>query len=189
MILVFVMSAASYGQENIPEVTEERVEGGSLYLMRMGFETHRAEFDDANDCELIAKTMNEKEPSVNWYCSTSVPDINLSCSVRGVSIDVPPEVETVVTIPESFEFELKLNRGKAYGISEDYSYLLLNFDYTRSADSFLFTNNYPYASGNYFTSAVYILRVNTSKETLEVLDIGGDTNGVGNCRLRQGMPR
>ncbi|NIT12955.1 MAG: hypothetical protein GTN99_01525 [Candidatus Dadabacteria bacterium] len=162
----------------------ETTEGGALYLNRLGFETHRAEFIYAADCEHVAKIMNEAEPLVDWYCSTSVPDINLSCSVRGVSVDAPPEVKAEVTIPESFEFKLRLNRGKAFGISEDYSYLPLDFDYTQSADSFLLTSDYPYASGNYFTMAVYTLRINTSGETLEVLDIGGKTNGIGNCRLQ-----
>ena len=55
----------------------ETVEGGALYLTRLGFETHRAEFLDAADCEHVAGIMNQAEPLVNWHCSTSVPDIVL----------------------------------------------------------------------------------------------------------------
>ena len=55
----------------------ETVEGGALYLTRLGFETHRAEFLDAADCEHVAGIMNQAEPLVNWRCSTSVPDIVL----------------------------------------------------------------------------------------------------------------
>jgi len=40
----------------------ETVEGGALYLTRSDFETHRAEFDIAEDCEHVARIMNEAEP-------------------------------------------------------------------------------------------------------------------------------
>ena len=43
--------------------------GTELYLLRSGGSlTHRAVFDYASDCELIAKTMNKAEPNVNWHC-------------------------------------------------------------------------------------------------------------------------
>ncbi|RDH84510.1 MAG: hypothetical protein DIZ80_03255 [endosymbiont of Galathealinum brachiosum] len=43
-------------------------DGTELYLLRRGMETHRAIFDEASDCELIAKTMNKAEPKVKWFC-------------------------------------------------------------------------------------------------------------------------
>lgn len=42
--------------------------GTELFLLRSGVETHRAVFDIAADCELIAKTMNKAEPKVKWFC-------------------------------------------------------------------------------------------------------------------------
>ena len=42
--------------------------GTELFLLRSGVETHRAVFDEAGDCELIAKTMNKAEPRVKWFC-------------------------------------------------------------------------------------------------------------------------
>lgn len=42
--------------------------GTELYLLRSGIESHRAVFDYAGDCDLIAKTMNKAEPNVNWFC-------------------------------------------------------------------------------------------------------------------------
>lgn len=46
----------------------DTVVGGALYLNRLGVETHRAEFDYAADCELVAKIMNSAEPLVDWHC-------------------------------------------------------------------------------------------------------------------------
>jgi len=42
--------------------------GTELFLLRSDFETHRAVFDYAADCELIAQTMNKAEPKVKWFC-------------------------------------------------------------------------------------------------------------------------
>lgn len=42
--------------------------GAELFLSRQGFETHRAVFDEAGDCQLIADTMNKAEPNVRWFC-------------------------------------------------------------------------------------------------------------------------
>jgi len=50
--------------------------GNRLYLVRWEdsaktipkYETYRAEFKYAKDCELVAQTMNKAEPLVTWYC-------------------------------------------------------------------------------------------------------------------------
>jgi len=41
--------------------------GTDLYLNRNAFETHRAVFDYAEDCQLIARIMS-KEEIATWYC-------------------------------------------------------------------------------------------------------------------------
>ena len=43
-------------------------EGAGLYLERLEYETFRAQFQDAHDCRLIARVMQEAEPGVRWYC-------------------------------------------------------------------------------------------------------------------------
>ena len=89
---------------------DEALEGGSLYLVRNGFETHRAEFDDALDREYIAKVMNEKEPLVSWLCSTSEKPRVFACLIKDLSIlDHDGEVSVIPSI----DFELPLNRGRA----------------------------------------------------------------------------
>jgi hypothetical protein len=42
---------------------EHTAAGGALYLLRHGSEAHRAEFDYASDCRIVAKTMTSAEPT------------------------------------------------------------------------------------------------------------------------------
>lgn len=161
------------------------VEGGALYLKRglpgiegTSVETHRAEFDIAADCEHVAKIMNEAEPAVRWYCSTSVPDIELNCDISGFKIDAEPEV--LAMIPEKLVFSLVLNRGLAEG-SLDLDFPM-DFEYTKSDTGFLLTNKYPYPSGNSFAQAIYLMIIDSHSGAVEVRDIGGGANGHGECR-------
>ena len=64
VLLVFSGSVTSA----LAEASWFAKEGSELYLLRSGYETHRAVFDYPADCELIAKTMNEAEPLAKWYC-------------------------------------------------------------------------------------------------------------------------
>ena len=160
------------------------VEGGALYLMRglpniegTSVETHRAEFDIAADCEHVAKIMNEAEPAVHWYCSTSVPDIMMNCEISGFEIKAEPDV--VAMIPEKLVFSIVMNRGLATG-SVDLD-LPMDFEYTESDKGYLLTNNYTYASGNSFTKAIYLMIIDSTSGEVEVRDIGGGANGNGTC--------
>ncbi len=155
----------------------ERVEGGALYLTRAGFETHRAEFVFPADCEHVARIMNEAEPLVDWHCSTSVPDVIMDCEISDFKFD--PAWAPGVQLPESLRFSLVLNRGVATGRSDLGA--PLDFEYTESGSSYLLTNDYPYAAGNYFTAAIYVLIIDSSTGSVEVLDIGGKRNGTGQC--------
>jgi len=42
--------------------------GASLYLVRGVTDVKKAEFVNAQNCRLIAKTMREAEPRANWHC-------------------------------------------------------------------------------------------------------------------------
>ena len=131
---------------------EKVVDGGSLYLVRSGFETHRAEFNYAQDCELIAKTMNEKEPNVTWLCSTSEMPVEYQCSLNGVTI-INSDKNTKEVL--DFDFSLSMNRGKA---KTSLTTAVNSFDYVKSGNVIKLTNDYPYVSGNYFSSAVAYIR-------------------------------
>ncbi len=155
----------------------EKVEGGALYLTRVGVETHRAEFDVAADCEYVARILNEAEPLADWHCSTSVPSVIMDCEISGVKFD--PAWTPDFLLPESLGFSLVLSRGVARGRSG--LGFPLDFEYTESGSSYLLTNDYPYAAGNYFTKAAYVLILDTSTGIVEVLDIGGKRNGTGRC--------
>lgn len=157
----------------------ETVEGGALYLLRSGVETHRGEFDIAEDCEHVAAIMNEAEPAVRWYCSTSVPDIVMNCEISGFALDPGAETETSVQVPESLEFSLVLNRGVAQGASD--LGVPISFDYTESDSGYLLTSDYPFASENYFTRAVYLLIIDSATGVVQVRDMGGGENGNGEC--------
>lgn len=154
----------------------KRVEGGALYLMRSGVETHRAEFDSADDCRHVAKIMNEAEPLVRWYCSTSVPAIEFVCNISNVLIK---NTETGDVKTENFHFSMILNRNKA---TTSLTPAISSFGYIESAKYFLLTNDYPYANGNYFSRAVYSIKINRNDDSVTVTDINNEVNGEGTCR-------
>jgi len=87
--------------------TFQTVEGAALYLMRSNFETHRAEFTNAQDCEHIAKTMNKAEPLVRWYCSTSTLPVNYTCKVSNVQV-TNTDTNEVKTVNASFSLSLNI---------------------------------------------------------------------------------
>jgi hypothetical protein len=155
----------------------KRVEGGALYLTRAGVETHRAEFVFAADCEHVATILNKAEPLMDWHCSTSVADIRMEYEISGFKLD--QTVSPGPRLPESLKFSLVLNRGVARGRSA--LGFPLDFKYTESGSSYLLTNDYPYASGNSFTRAVYLLILESSAGSVEVRDIGRKRNGTGQC--------
>ena len=158
----------------------EKVEGGALYLTRAGVETLRAEFGIAADCQSVARILQVAEPLVDWHCSTSVPDVIMDCEISDVNFD--PAWTQGLLLPDSLGFSLVLNRGVATGFSD--LGLVLLFKYTESGSSYLLTNDYPYAAGNYFTAATYVLIIDSSTGSVEVLDIGGKRNGTGQCSTR-----
>ena len=157
------------------------VEGGALYLTRAGVETHRAEFVFAADCEHVARILNQAEPLVDWHCSTSVPDIVMDCEINGVTLDT--DAPAGLQLPKSLPFFLVLNRGAARGSSELGA--PLGFTYAESGANYLLTSDYPYAAGNSFTRAVYLLIIDSAAGTVEVRDIGGKSNGAGHCKLAE----
>ena len=157
----------------------ETVEGGALYLLRSEVETHRAEFVYASDCEHVAKIMNEAELAVSWHCSTSVPDIVMNCEISGFVIDAKPN--NLALIPEKLVFSIVLNRGLAQESSD--LDLPMDFNYTKSDKGYLLTNDYPYASGNAFSRAVYLMIIDSISGAVEVRDIGGGANGKGVCTI------
>ena len=176
LIVIAILPAVCVGDN--PDF--ETVDGGALYLLRSGVETHRAEFDIAADCEQIASIMNEAEPAVSWYCSTSVPDIVMKCEISGFEMDSEAESETGFQMSESLEFSLVLNRGVARGSSD--LGVPISFNYTKSNNGFLLTSNYPYAAVNYFTRAVYRLIIDADTGAVQVREIGGGANGNGQCQ-------
>ena len=120
--------------------------------------------------------MNEAEPSVHWHCSTSVPDIALNCEISEFEL----EAEAGFQPPESLLFSLVLNRGVARG-SSGLPLPLTFFTYAESDSGYLLTSDHPYVSGNYFTRAIYLLIIDSTSGAVEVRDIGGRTNGSGEC--------
>lgn len=183
LVVVLILPAVCAG-DNLDFNT---VEGGALYLKRglpgivgSEVETHRAEFDVAADCEHVAKIMNQAEPNVSWYCSTSMPDIEMTCEISGFELDSKAESETGFQAPKSLEFNLVLNRGVARGSSD--LGVLLGFNYTESNSGYLLTSDYPYAAENYFTRAVYLLIIDARTGAVQIRDIGGGANGDGQCK-------
>ena len=108
---------------------ENSVKGGSLYLVTEGFETHRAEFDYAQDCELIAKTMNEKEPAVTWLCSTSKKPEEYKCILNNVTVVNWDESTKEVL---NLKFSLSMNRGQA---KTKLTSALDSFDYVKGTSN------------------------------------------------------
>ena len=157
---------------------DEAVEGGSLYLVRNGFETHRAEFNYAQDCELLAKAINEKEPAVTWLCSTSEKPRVFSCRIKGLTIiDHDGEVSVI----PSMDFELSLNRGRA---DSDLPWDAAgSFTYTETDKVIKLTNDYPYVGGNYFSYATAYITIDPETSAARVLDFDMQDNGSGQCKL------
>lgn len=180
LVLISTSSANLCFSENRDFKT---VEGGALYLRRgpLSFETHRAEFDYPADCEFVAKILRKEEPLANWYCSTSVPDIKLKCQIKDFEIVLPESEKTKWNSPKEFGFKLVLNREVAHGELKLNYQPPFDFDYKENDSGYLLTNNYKYVSGNYFTSAFYILSIRKNDLTFEALNIGGQKNGTGNC--------
>lgn len=156
---------------------EKVVDGGSLYLVRQGFETHRGEFNYAQDCDLIAKIMNEKEPNVTWLCSTSKKPVEYKCSLKGVTI-INSDKNTKEVL--DFDFSLSMNRGKA---KTSLTAAVSSFDYVKSGHVIKLTNDYPYVSGNYFSSAVAYITINTDTSESIAINFGLKENGKGKCSV------
>ncbi len=156
---------------------EKTIEGSSLYLVRSGFETHRAEFNYAQDCQLIAKTMNEKEPNVKWLCSTSEKPREFDCNLKGVTI-VNTDKNTKEVM--DFSFKLSLNRGKA---TTTLTAAVSSFHYAESGKIIKLTNDYPYVSGNYYSSAITYLTIESEKLNLKAINFDLQDNGSGNCAI------
>jgi len=172
LILLFgvVFSSISLSHEKV-------VEGGSLYLVRSGFETHRAEFDYAQDCELIAKAMNEKEPNVKWLCSTSEIPVEYQCNLKGLTI-INSDKNTKEVL--DLDFSLSLNRGKA---KTSLTSSVSSFDYVKSGNVIKLTNDYPYVSGNYFSSAMAFITINTDTSESIAINFNLKENGKGKCSV------
>lgn len=160
---------------------DEAVEGGSLYLVRNGFETHRAEFDDALDCEYIAKVMNEKEPLVTWLCSTSEKPRVFSCLIKGLTIiDHDGEVSVI----PSMDFELSLNRGRASSdLPSPRWNVAKSFTYTETDQVIKLTNDYPYVAGNFISYAIAYITIDPETSAARALDFDMQDNGSGQCKL------
>lgn len=171
-LLIFIYSVTiSAEPHNI-----QTVEGGALYLIRSGIETYRAEFLDKEDCKYIAKIMNEAEPLVRWHCSTSSLPIKYKCSISNIRIK---NTDTGEVTTENVDFVMSLNRNKA---SISLTSAISSFDYEESEKYLVLTNDYLYVNGNYFSRAIYKIRVNTQNGSAAVLDINMDVNGDGICK-------
>ena len=157
---------------------DKAVEGGSLYLVRSGFETHRAEFNYAQDCELLAKAINEKEPAVTWLCSTSEKPRVFSCLIKDLTIT---DHDGEVSVIPSMNFELSLNRGRA---NSDLPWDVADsFNYTETDNGIKLTNAYPYVGGNYFSYATAYITIDPQTSAARVLDFDMQDNGSGQCKL------
>jgi hypothetical protein len=152
------------------------VEGGALYLLRAGTETHRAEFENSEDCAYIAKIMSEKEPAVKWYCSTSATPIEYHCNFTNITIKNEKNEATSI----STEIKIRMDRGKAASFAQELN--INTFDYEKTDKYLMLTSDYPYASGNYITSAIYKIKINIKNKKAEILNIDLDTNGTGSCK-------
>ncbi|EGQ7835440.1 hypothetical protein V3H38_23000 [Vibrio parahaemolyticus] len=156
--------------------TFETVEGGALYLKRFGVETLRAEFTNAEDCELIAKNMSAAEPNVSWYCSTSTDPVALKCNLNDVTVK---NTDKGTQTTESIDFKMTMNRGKA---NTNLTSAISSFDYHYSEPYLMFSNDYPYVDGNYFSRAITKLRLNLETGEIVALDINMSPNGTGHCK-------
>lgn len=153
----------------------QTLEGAALYLMRSGFETHRAEFANAHDCRHIAKIMNKAEPLVRWYCSTSTLPFKYNCRISNVQV-INTDTSDVAAV--NTNFSMSLNRNKA---STSLTSAASSFSYKESEKYFELTNDYPYVNGNYFSRAIYKIRINRQNGSFIVSDINLDENGRGVC--------
>ena len=86
---------------------EHTAAGGALYLLRHGSEAHRAEFDYASDCRIVAKTMSSAEPQVEWYCDTRVSPVKFECSISGIQIR---NLDSGEDCKIDIDFSLRLDR-------------------------------------------------------------------------------
>ncbi len=154
----------------------ETVGGGSLYLNRSGVETHRAEFNFAQDCELVAKAMNEKEPLVEWYCSTSQPSIEYDCNIQNVTIENWEGTKST----SDLKFSILMTRGKARTTLSD---ALGSFNYEQTDSIIKLSNDYPYLTGNYLSKAITYIRIDTVSGITNILNYGLTNNGKGTCKL------
>lgn len=161
------------------------VEGGSLYLDRGEgrLETHRAEFDYAGDCELIAAAMNKAEPDVTWLCSTAVKPRVFECSISDiVRVGFGNDSDVVIRLPV-WHFEMELNRGKARmsnpaHLPNDYS---TRFDYTETDKGLALVNGGPYVDLDQLGQAMSYMTVDFKTSVARVLDSGMQENGRGTC--------
>lgn len=67
-IALSMLSGCEYFDGALPPI--RTVDGGALYLHRPSINStsHKAEFEFAQDCRLIAEIMSKAEPEVQWYC-------------------------------------------------------------------------------------------------------------------------
>jgi len=156
---------------------EKVVDGGSLYLIRGGFETHRAEFDSPQDCKLVAETMNKKEPNVKWLCSTSENPREYKCNLKGVTI-INSDKNTQETV--DLDFKISMTRGKA---NTTLTSAVSSFDYVQSDEFIKLTNDYPYVNGNYFSRAITYITIDRGTWKLQAINFELQQNGVGGCDL------
>jgi len=168
MILGIIMPSMSYSKDNF-------VTGGSLYLIRGGLETHRAEFNYSQDCELIAKAMNDKEPNVKWFCSTYQKPTELNCNLKGVTI-INTDMHTKEKL--DLDFKISMTRGKA---TTTLSSAISSFDYTESKKLIKLTNNYLYISDNYLSEAVNYIIIDSETLKSKVINSDLQENGSGYC--------
>lgn len=153
------------------------VEGGALYLNRHGVETHRAEFDYADDCKLIAQAMSEKEPAVKWYCSTSEVPVSYKCKIHNVTFK---GAESKSQEASDLEFGLELSRGVA---TSTLQIPMNTFRYQLAGNVLKLTNDYKYVEGNLYSAAVAYIRIDATTGNSQVLSFDLKGNGEGQCSL------
>jgi hypothetical protein len=166
-------------ESNIPsgDSAWHPVKGGALYLLRSGTETHRAEFRYAEDCEYVAAALSTLEPNVKWYCSTSTPVIQYKCIINNVKI---ANTEKQDTTTEKFDFNMSLNRKKA---RLTLSPAISSFAYNENKNEIALTNDYLYAKGNYYSRAIFKIKIQKQTGATTVYDIQYNVNGTGTCEL------
>jgi len=158
----------------------QTVDGGALYLMRNGIETHSGEFDSAQDCVLIAETMNRAEPKSDWYCSTSVPPTEFECYIDDARLE--SSNKGVVKI-EKLRFSLALNRNKAKASSFSSALLVSeSFDYKETDHQYVLTNSNPHIQDDYFSKPLYSMSIDRHDGSVIVFDFDLKVVGKGICR-------